>query len=236
MPQDNIELLGYLSVIKDPRLDRKKLHLLTDILFIVVSASLCSCDTWEEIHLFATMRIDWLKQYLELPHGIPSVDTIARVLSIIDPSQFETAFRHWVCSLYNTEEAKIIAIDGKRVRGSHDKGKKAIHLVSAFAAETGLALGQVKTQDKSNEITAIPELLDALFIKGCIITLDAMGCQRDIVKRITEKQGNYVISLKGNQGRLHEDVRLFLDAKKANHFENTPHDYFETIEKGPWPS
>lgn len=178
MDGHSVELLNYLTIVKDPRLDRKKLHLLTDILFIAVCASLCGCDTWEDIYLFAQVREDWLRKFIELPNGLPSVDTIARVFSLIDPDQFEEAFRTWVSSLYKIMEGKIIAIDGKRVRGSHGEGKSAIHMVGAFAAESGLALAQVKTSDKSNEITAIPILLDALLLKGCIVTLDAMGCVR----------------------------------------------------------
>ena len=232
MEGKKLEILGYLSIIKDPRLERKKLHLLSDILFIGVCATLCGCDTWEDIHLFATEREEWLTQYIKLPNGIPSPDTIARVFSLIDPNQFEIAFRNWVGSLYRVEDGKIIAIDGKRLRGSHGNGKSAIHMVGAFAAESGLALAQVKTEDKSNEITAIPELLDALFLKGCIVTLDAMGCQKAIVEKIVEKGGDYVISLKGNQGTLHDDVKLFLESEKKNDFKKTPHSYFETTEKG----
>lgn len=232
MEGKELEILGYLSIIKDPRLERKKLHLLSDVLFIGVCATLCGCDTWEDIHLFAVEREEWLIQYIKLPNGIPSPDTIARVFSLIDPSQFEIAFRNWVGSLYCAEDGKIIAIDGKRLRGSYGNGKSAIHMVGAFAAESGLALAQVKTEDKSNEITAIPELLDALFLKGCIVTLDAMGCQKAIVEKIVEKGGDYVISLKGNQGSLHDDIKLFLESEKKNDFKKTSHDYFETTEKG----
>jgi predicted transposase YbfD/YdcC len=232
MKQKEVELLGYLSIVQDPRLDRKKLHKLTDILFLSVCASLCGCDTWEDIHEFAGIQEEWLKRYIELSNGIPSADTIARVFSLIDPNQFETAFRNWVFSFYKVEEGKIIAIDGKRVRGSYGNGKSAIHMVGAFATESGLALAQVKTDDKSNEITVIPELLDALILKGCIVTLDAMGCQKNIVEKINHHGGDYVISLKGNQGNLHNDVRLFLTTEKENGFKKTSHDFYETIEKG----
>lgn len=232
MKQKKVELLGHLSIVRDPRLDRKKLHKLSDILFLSVCASLCGCDTWEDIHEFAEIQEGWLRHYIELPHGVPSADTIARVFSLIDPSQFETAFRNWVFSFYKIEEGKIIAIDGKRVRGSYGNGKSAIHMVGAFATEAGLALAQVKTEDKSNEITAIPELLDALILKGCIITLDAMGCQKAIVEKINQQGGDYVISLKGNQGNLHDDVRLFLMTEKENGFRKIPHTFYETIEKG----
>lgn len=229
---EKTELLGYLSIIQDPRLDRKKLHQLTDILFIAVCASLCGCDTWEDIHFFAEIREDWLRNYIDLASGIPSVDTIARVFSLINPDEFETAFRNWVASLYEVQEGKIIAIDGKRIRGSYGNGKSAIHMVGAFAAESGLALAQVKTEAKSNEITAIPELLDALLLKGCIVTLDAMGCQKSIVSKIKDRGGDYVISLKGNQGTLHDDVRLFLETHKKSGFEKVNHNYYETTEKG----
>lgn len=228
---DEQGLLGYISIIEDPRLERKKLHQLTDILFLSISACFCGCDTWEDIHDFAETQEEWLKKYIVLEHGIPSADTIARVFSLLDPNQFETAFRNWVVSFYTIEEGNIIAIDGKRVRGSYGNGKAAIHMVGAFATEAGLALAQVKTADKSNEITAIPELLDALVLKGCIVTLDAMGCQKNIVKQIHQQKGDYVISLKGNQGTLHEDILLFLTTEKKQGFKNTPHDFYETIEK-----
>lgn len=233
MDAKNVELLNYLTIIQDPRLERKKLHILSDVLFLSVCASLCGCDTWEDIYDFASIREEWLKHYIELKNGIPSADTIARVFSLIEPSEFEAAFRKWVCSLYVLKETgQIIAIDGKRVRGAYGEGKSAIHMVGAFATESGLALAQVKTADKSNEITAIPELLDALMLKGCIVTLDAMGCQRAIVEKIISKEGDYVISLKGNQCTLHDDVKLFLETEKNTHFAKTKHDYFETVEKG----
>ena len=166
MDEKQDDLLGYLTIIQDPRLERKKLHKLTDILFIAICASMCGCDTWEELYLFASVSKEWLQQYIELANGIPSVDTIARVFLLINPEEFETAFRNWVCTLYEVKNEKIIAIDGKRVRGSYGTGKAAIHIVGAFATESGLALAQIKTEDKSNEITAIPELLDALLLKG----------------------------------------------------------------------
>lgn len=227
MLEEQKDLLGYLSIVPDPRLNRKKLHLLTDVLFLSVCASLSGCDTWTDIHLFALEHKTWMQQYISLTNGVPSADTIARVFSLIAPDKFELAFRSWVSSLYTIEEDKIIPIDGKRVRGSGGGGKAAIHMVGAFASESGLALAQVKTEDKSNEITAIPELLDALILNGCIITLDAMGCQKSIVEKIVERGGDYVISLKGNQGNLHDDVRLFLET-----IGNVAHDYYETVEKG----
>lgn len=232
MIKEQKELLGYLSIVPDPRVDRKKLHLLADVLFIGVCASLCGCDTWSDIYLFAIEHKDWMQQYISLANGIPSEDTIARVFSLIEPDKFELAFRSWVGSLHSIQKDKVIPIDGKRVRGSGCGGKSAIHMVGAFAAETGLALAQVKTEDKSNEISAIPELLDALILNGCIVTLDAMGCQKAIVKKIVERGGDYVISLKGNQGHLHNDVKLFLETAQEKGFSGLTHDYYETVEKG----
>ena len=232
MVEEQKDLLGYLSIVPDPRLDRKKLHLLTDTLFLTVCASLSGCDTWSDIYLFAVEHKDWMQQYIGLANGIPSEDSIARVFALIDPEKFELAFRNWVCSLHTIEEGKVIPIDGKRVRGSGSGGKAAIHMVGAFAAESGLALAQVKTEEKSNEITAIPELLDALILNGCIVTIDAMGCQKGIVEKIVERGGEYVISLKGNQGSLHEDVKLFLESAQEKKFATLSHDYYETVEKG----
>ena len=232
METTNTGLIGYLSIIEDPRINRKKLHLLIDVLFMSVVACICGCDTWADIYEFGLAREEWLHKFIDLKNGIPSPDTIARVFSLIDPSQFEQAFRIWVASIYEkSTDGEIIAIDGKRVRGSYGNGKSAIHVVGAYATESGLALGQVKTSDKSNEITAIPELLNNFLLKGSIITMDAMGCQKEIVKKIKEISGDYVISLKGNQSNLHKDVKLFLDSIKDNKLKKK-HDYFETIEKG----
>lgn len=234
MKEQEIEFLSYFSIIQDPRIDRHKRHLLSDILFITICACLCGCDTWTDIYLFAEIREDWLRQYIALPNGLPSVDTIARVFSLLSPKEFETAFRNWVSSLYLVKGERIIALDGKRLRGSHDniQGKAAIHLVSAFATDQGIVLAQQKTNAKSNEITAIPELLDALLLKGCIVTMDAMGCQKKIVKKIMDRGGDYVISLKGNQGQLHADVKLYFEHVKKKEFKTVKHDYYEQIEKG----
>jgi predicted transposase YbfD/YdcC len=234
MKAQDQELLGYLSIIQDPRIERSKLHKLEDVLFLVVCAVLCGCDTWEAIYEFGKDRVEWLRKYIRLEHGIPSADTLARVFSLIDPEEFEQAFRNWVFSLYEVKDEQIIAIDGKRVRNTHDNryGRGAIHMVSAYATEVGLVLGQVKTADKSNEIRAVPELLDALKLKGCVITLDAMGCQKDIVKKITERGGDYVISLKGNQGQLHQDVKLFFESIDKGQLKKVKLDSITHTEKG----
>ncbi|HQA59078.1 MAG TPA: ISAs1 family transposase [Acetivibrio sp.] len=172
----------YFMVIYDSRQQGKVRHKLMDILFIVVAATLCNCNEWEEIEEWAIAKEKWLRQYLELPNGIPSWYTIERVMDVIDPKQFEKCFVEWMKEVTQIKEGDVVAIDGKTMRGTADKsaGKKAVHIVSAWCSGDKLVLGQVKTDEKSNEITAIPELLDMLFIKGAIVTIDAMGCQKEI--------------------------------------------------------
>lgn len=169
-----------------------------DVLFIAVAATICRCDEWEEMETWARVKEDCLRQYLELPNGIPSWYTIARVLDVIDPKQFEKCFVEWMKEVTQVKEGDIVAIDGKTMRGTANKstGKKAIDIVSAWCSNDKLVLGQVKKNEKINEITAIPELLDRLFIKGSIVTIDAMGCQKNIATKIVkEKKAYYVLSL-----------------------------------------
>lgn len=195
--------------LPDPRENNHNLrHSLRDILIITILGTICGCDNWVEICEFGQARVDWLKKFLELPNGIPSHDTFGRVFSLIDPIKFEACFSSWISSLSIDVINEIISIDGKTLRGSHnrDKGHKPLHLVSAWAARNQIMLGQVKTEEKSNEITAIPELLDLINIKGSIVTVDAMGCQKDIAKKIVEQGANYVLSLKENQPNLYQDV------------------------------
>lgn len=209
------------GMIEDTRQEGKVLHKLADILFIVVAAVICGCNEWKEIYLWAKMEcnIAWLKKYIELANGIPSLPTIGRLFNIINPKQFETCFIHWMRAAVELPEKDTIAIDGKTMCGSDDKskGKKGIHIVNALCSSHNLVLGQVKTREKSNEITAIPELLDMLFIEGCIVSIDAAGCQKKIVKKIVkDNKADYVINLKGNQETLHEEVK----------------EYFSGLEKG----
>lgn len=226
-------LVEHFSVIKDPRIDRKKLHNLSEILVIAICAILSGVDSWEHIAEFGEAKIDWFKSFLTLEYGIPSHDTFGRVFSLLSPEELESCFVSWVQNAVQLLTGEIIPIDGKRLRGSYDtsSNKAAIHMVSAYASECGLVLGQVKTEDKSNEITAIPELLKTLYIKGCIVTIDAMGCQRNIADKIIEAEADYVLALKGNQGSLHDDVTLYLNDAHKKEFKNIPHDYYETVEK-----
>ena len=189
------------SIIEDIREQGKVKHKLIDIIFIVVSAVICGCNEWKEIRLWTQMElnINWLKKYIELANGMPSLSTIGRLFNIISPKQFEKCFIYWMKSAVNLENKDIISIDGKTMRGSADGEKKGAHIVSALCNSHSLVLGQVKTSEKSNEITAIPELLDMLYIKGCIVTIDAMGCQKKIVKKIVEDcKSDYVLNVKGN--------------------------------------
>lgn len=206
---ENISIKKHFEIISEPRESNKR-HKLIDIITIGICAVVCNADTWEAIEEYGKSKAEWLKNFLELPHGIPSHDTIARVFAQIDPVEFQQAFINWVQAI-NLLSNQVIAIDGKTLRRSYDNasGKAAIHMVSAWAQENGIVLGQVKTSEKSNEITAIPELLDVTEIEGCIITIDAMGCQKKIAEKIIEKKADYVFSLKGNQSNLHDNVELF---------------------------
>jgi predicted transposase YbfD/YdcC len=218
--------------VKDPR-NLGVDHLLIEIITIAICAVVCGADDWVEIEQFGRAKEKWLRTFLILPHGIPSHDTFGRVFGLIEPHEFQNGFVSWVTAISQITAGQIIAIDGKRLRGSHEArlGKAAIHMVSAWASENRLVLGQVKTAEKSNEITAIPELLKVLAIKGCIVTIDAMGCQTQIAKLIIEAEGDYVLALKGNQGSLHDDVQeLFAYAQQIN-FKDVAHDFVETFDK-----
>jgi predicted transposase YbfD/YdcC len=216
-------LVEHFSGITDPRVDRTKRHKLIDILVIAICATICGAEGWEEFELFGQSKIDWFKRFLELPNGIPSDDTFRRVFARISPCQFQQSFLEWVRSVYDLTQGQVIAIDGKQSRRSYDRasGKSAINMVSAWASDNQMVLGQVKVDDKSNEITAIPELLELLEITGCIVTLDAMGCQTDIAAKIIEKEADYVLAVKGNQGNLYDDIKAYFDWALADKFELT---------------
>ncbi len=179
--ESSVAIIDHFMELDDPRLNRKKEHLLIDIVTITICAVICGADDWVAISQFGVARESWFKTFLKLPNGIASHDTFGRVFSLISPEKFQTCFRNWVQSIVRVFDNEIIAIDGKTLRRSHDHGvgKSAIHMVSAWASQNRLTLGQIKTEEKSNEITAIPELLKMLDIKGCIVTIDAMGCQKN---------------------------------------------------------
>lgn len=227
-------LVEHFSSITDPRIDRTKRHKLIDILVISICATICGADGWEEFELFGQAKHDWFQSFLELPNGIPSDDTFRRVFARIDPRQFQQCFLEWVRSVYDLTQGQIVAIDGKLSRRSYDRaaGKAAINLVSAWASENQMVLGQIKVEDKSNEITAIPELLAMLEIAGCIVTIDAMGCQTDIAEKIVEKEADYVLAVKGNQGTLYEDVVGYFDWALKEKFHQTDYTTAETVDGG----
>lgn len=206
-------LVEHFSNVTDPRIDRTKRHKLIDILIISICATICGAEGWEEFELLGQAKLEWFKSFLELPNGIPSDDTFRRVIGRIDPRQFRQCFLDWVGSVYQLTQGQVVAIDGKLSRRSYDRasGKSAINMVSAWASENQVVLGQVKVDGKSNEITAIPELLEMLELAGCIVTIDAMGCRIDIAAKIVDKGADYVLAVKGNQGNLYEDVAGYFD-------------------------
>ena len=203
--------------LDDPRVERTKKHQLQDIVTIAICAVISGANTWVEVELFGKAKQTWLKTLLELANGIPSHDTFGRVFRRLDPQQWQDCFLSWVQAINKVTSGQIVPIDGKTLRRSHDKplGKEAIHMVSAWASASGLVLGQVKTDEKSNEISAIPSLLELLEISGCIITIDAMGCQKNIASLIVDKKADYVLALKENQPHLYQDV------SKLFHFAHT---------------
>lgn len=202
------KLSSIFSKIDDPRRDLTKLHSLNDILLIGIISVICGADSWNEMELYAQEKEDFLRTFLELPNGIPSHDTLNRVFSAIDSAQFESCFIQWTQSIAKLMPKEVISIDGKTIKGAKSKGKKSpIHMVSAFASANNLVLGQVKTDEKSNEITAIPKLLELLSIKDTVVTIDAMGCQTDIASNIIEKEADYILSVKGNQPQLLEQIQ-----------------------------
>jgi predicted transposase YbfD/YdcC len=228
------ELGGFIehfSILPDPRVDRTKKHILIDILFIGVCTVVCGGEGFTDMEDFATAKEDWLRKYLELPGGIPSHDTFRRVFSIMDPGEFVACFVAWSQALHEATRGEVIALDGKTIRHSFDiaSGQPALHIISAWASENGLALGHVKVDNKSNEITALPKLLKMLDIKGKTITMDAMGCQKELAGQIVDAGGDYVLCVKGNQVSLHEDVAWFFD--ECEDFEGVDHTYYESVEK-----
>ena len=227
-------IVEHFSPLTDPRILLKTGHNLVDIVVITVCAVIAGADDWVEIAGFGRAKEDWFRTFLELRNGIPSHDTFGRVFARIEPEEFGKCLMTWIREVFPSTGTDVIAIDGKTSRRSHDRanGKAAIHMVNAWAVENRLILGQVKTADKSNEITAIPELLKVIDIKGCIVTTDAMGCQKEIAKQIVDQGGDYVLALKGNQGNLHKEVELLFEKAKEENYKDLPHDSHTTVDGG----
>lgn len=226
-------ILEHFKNLRDPRFDRKKLYPLDEVLLVVLCGVICGAESWRDFVIFGKEKLDFLKGVLPYRNGIPSKNTFARVLAYIDPKEFKGCFIAWVKSLQKVI-GKVIAIDGKTLRHSFDtaKGDSAIHIVSAFASEMRLVLGEEKVDCKSNEITAIPKLLKLLDLTGAIVTIDAMGCQKTIAKQIVDKEADYVLSLKGNHGNLLDDVKLYMDDISKNDDIKAKRTYAEDIDKG----
>lgn len=235
MPKKPLEVIeAYFSKVNDPRRDRTKDHKLIDIIAIAICAVICGAEGWTDIELFGNSKLHWLATFLELPNGIPSHDTFGRVFSLIDAQQFQLAFYEWVWAVNDIIQGQVINIDGKCLRGSDDQrlGKRAIYMVSAWAVENELVLGQRKVDERSNEITAIPELLKMLALSGCIVTIDAMGTQTAIAKTIREANADYILSVKENQGHLFEDIATLFAVDQAQNFKYASLEYKKTVNKG----
>jgi predicted transposase YbfD/YdcC len=234
MASTTLSLQAAFRRLGDPRRRHGRKHSLLNITFITVCAVIAGASDWHEIVLFGRSRRDWLAKYLDLRNGIPSHDTIERFFDAVSPQAFESCVREWLVGLVGKPGMGHLAIDGKTLRGSGNgkKGWRPLHLVSAWASECGLSLGQVAVDEKSNEITAIPELLDLLDITGALVTIDAMGCQREIAEKIVDKGGDYVLSVKGNQPGLVEEIQQEVEMALEHNGEGVELEQHETVETG----
>ena len=227
-------LTDHFATLEDPRVERTKRHPLLSIVAIAICAVIIGAETWNEIAEFGAVKQAWFAQFLDLPHGIPSHDTFNRVFAALDPRQFRACFAAWMGSVAAVLPTAVIALDGKTVRRSHDRhgGREAIHIVSAWASANRVVLAQERVNDKSNEITALPELLRVLALKGCLVTIDAIGCQKEIAQQILAQGGDYVLALKENQPSLLEEVTTLFAQARANVFVDLTSEQERTVTKG----
>ncbi|HEY7419378.1 MAG TPA: ISAs1 family transposase [Ktedonobacteraceae bacterium] len=233
-PSPVLALIEHFAHLDDPHVERTRLHQLLDIVVIAICAVIAGAESWDDIALFGEAKRAWFATFLGLPNGIPSHDTFNRVFAALGPDQFRAGFASWVQAALPRLPPQVIALDGKTMRGSHDRyhGKAAIHIVSAWASASRLVLAQVKVEDKSNEITALPEVLRQLAMSGCVVTIDAMGCQRDIAEQIVTQKANYVLALKATQPDLLEEVVDCFTQAEADAYHQVCHTVAETINKG----
>jgi predicted transposase YbfD/YdcC len=221
--------------IDDPRVeDQRKKHNLVDIVVIALCSVICGADDWSNMAQFGRDKESWLRQFLELPNGIPSHDTFRRIFSLLDPGQFIKVLVQWTEALSEASAGQLVAIDGKTLRRSFERSKDAlpIHLLNAWSCENSVTLGQIRVADKSNEITAIPQLLKTLYLRGSIVTLDAMGCQKSVASKLREKGAEYVLALKSNHKDLYKDVELFFETETACGFSEYVGQKLETVDGG----
>ena len=230
METDEKAFLEHFADLEDPR-SRQSPHSLMELLLTAICGVLCGADSWTGVALWGQAKLSWLRQFLPFANGVASHDTFGRVFALLDAAVFEQCFVAWMRSVCKAFNGLQVAVDGKTVRRSKSSGQKAIHLVSAFAHDLGLTLGQVKTAEKSNEITAIPELLDALLLKGCIVTIDAMGCQKTIAAKIVQQESDYALMVKNNQPGLAAAIESFFSAAETTGYQAVSHTRAEWIEK-----
>jgi len=234
MPQElTASIVEHFAAVDDPRLEGKSDHLLIDILVITICAVVCGANDWVAVETFGKAKAEWFRTFLLLPHGIPSHDTFGRVFALLKPEQLQASFGSWIQAVAQVSAGQLVAIDGKTLRRSYDRrsGKAAIHMVSAWAARNHVVLGQFKTEEKSNEITAIPELLRLLDVSGCLVTIDAMGCQRAIAAQIVQQGGDYVLALKRNHETLDEAVEDLFHRTHEQASAGPCLQYYETMDK-----
>jgi predicted transposase YbfD/YdcC len=231
-PAPDVSVLKHFGRLKDPRRAHRRLHLLSDIIAIALCGVIAGAQDWQEIETFGRKRHGWLQGFLSLPHGIPSHDTFERVFDRLDPGAFQACFRRWVETLQQALRIKHVAIDGKTLRRSGSEALSPLHLVSAWATAQRLSLAQVAVAEKSNEITAIPELLDLLEINGALVTIDAMGCQKAIAQKVLDRGADYLLAVKDNQERLAADIHQALINAADRDFAGLEHDIYETRERG----
>ena len=227
-------LIEHFSELEDPRVERNKKHELIDVIVLCVCAVVSGAEGWSDIEEFGLAKLKWLRRYVPLANGVAVDDTIARIISALSVSGFQECFMSWMEDAVKLSGGEIIAVDGKTQRRSHDRkrGLKALHMVSAWASRNGVVLGQVKTEEKSNEITAIPVLLEKLELSGSIVTIDAMGCQREIVKQIKEGGGDYVLTVKGNQIQLEKEIEEYFEEAEEDDFDRSEIQNEETSDEG----
>ena len=227
-------LLRFFDELEDPRMERTKLHSLGDILFIALCAVICGADSWTEVEVFGWAKLEWLSQFLALPNGIPSHDTFGRVFSKLDPEALERCFSKWMAALAEASADRLVAIDGKTLRRSFDQAtnRAAIHMVSAWCETNRLVLGQLATEEKSNEIKAIPQLLKMLDVRDAVVTIDAMGCQKAIAQEIVQQGGHYLLQVKDNQPGLHDLVKETFDELTGRGIAGVQYDFHEQTDAG----